>query len=219
MTTFREVKTECALCGQKSMQAVITSTSAYGWPDLDMRPPEMERSTIGMWVQTCPSCGCCCSDISRQIDQSTEVAHSDSYQQQLRNPEFPELANAFLCFSLIQESGGKYASAGLASLHAAWACDDAGYNASAQTCRRKAATLLKRAREDGQSFVRRAGGEEVIMVDLLRRSGQFELALEMCDAGLQKKPDDEIIQVLQFQKILISKQDVACHSTAEAGNR
>lgn len=216
MTTIYREEKKCAVCGKTSMYMGIASTNAFGSPDLDTRPPEMERSTINMWVQTCPSCGYCAPDISERIEKSSEVVHSDSYQQQLNNQEFPELANAFLCFSLIQESTDEYASAGWACIHAAWSCDDTGSDAGAQKCRKKAVSLLQKAKENGQKFAEEAGVEEAIMVDLLRRLSQFELALRICDDGLKKKPERIILDILQFQKVLIGKSDVACHIIAEA---
>jgi len=216
MTTIYEVEKKCAVCGKSNKYNQIGSTNAFGSPDLDTRPPEMERSTIDMWVQTCPSCGYCAPDISKRLKKSLEVVRSDSYQQQLNNPEFPKLANAFLCFSLIQESAGEYAKAGWACIHAAWACDDAGSDAGAQKCRQKAVILLQKAKENGQRFAEQLGGEEALMVDLLRRSKQFELALKTCEDGLQKNPEKIISDILQFQKTLISRSDVACHTIAEA---
>lgn len=77
-------------------------------------------------------------------------------------------------------------------------------------------TLLQKAKEKGQEFAKEVGEEESIMVDLLRRSGQFELALKICEDGLKKKPGKTISDILQFQKKLISKSDTACHTVAEA---
>lgn len=216
MTTIYEEKKKCAVCGKTSEHTGIGSTNAFGSPDLDTRPPKMKRSTIDMWIQTCPSCGYCAPNISERIEKASEVVRSDSYQQQLNNPEFPKLANAFLCFSLIQESAGDYAGAGWASIHASWACDDAGSYVAAQKCRKKAVTLLQKAKEKGQRFAEQAGAEEAMMVDLLRRSGQFELGFRTCDDGLKKNPERIISDILQFQKMLISKSDVACHTIAEA---
>ncbi len=216
MTTIYQVEKECAVCGKSNKYTEIGSTNTFGPLDLDTRPPEMVRSTISEWIQRCPECGYCAPDISERLEKASEIVHSDLYRQQLNNPEFPELANAFLCFSLIQESAGKYADAGWACIHAAWACDDAGSDASAQKCRKKAVTLLQKAKENGQKFAEQTGVEEAIMVDLLRRSGQFELALRICEDGLKKKPDKLISDILQFQKILIGKADVARHTVAEA---
>jgi hypothetical protein len=39
MTTLFEVDRACAVCGQESRQLSLTSTSAFGAPDLDLRPP------------------------------------------------------------------------------------------------------------------------------------------------------------------------------------
>ncbi|MGB9602704.1 MAG: hypothetical protein ACPMAG_07930 [Limisphaerales bacterium] len=216
MTTIFQVEKKCAVCGNSGTYAEILSTNAFGSPDLDTRPPEMERSTIDKWVQTCSLCGYCAPDISERLDNSSEVVSSDSYQQQLNNSEFPKLANAFLCFSLIQESAGKYDEAGLANVHAAWVCDDNGSDTAAQKCRLKAVTLLQKAKENGQMFAKQEGVEEAIMVDLLRRSKQFELALKICEEGLQKNPEKIISDILLFQKILISSSDTACHTIQEA---
>ena len=57
MTTQSAEECTCAVCGRVSMQGVIMSTNAFGSPDLDLRPPPMERFTIDHWVQECPHCG------------------------------------------------------------------------------------------------------------------------------------------------------------------
>ncbi len=38
MTTMREIDPRCALCGALSPTAELTSTSAFGPSDLDLRP-------------------------------------------------------------------------------------------------------------------------------------------------------------------------------------
>ena len=218
MTTIGSIKKKCAICGKISKHSEILSTNVLGSPDLDTRPPNMERSTIFTWVQRCPWCGYCASDISKRIREAENIIHSVSYKQQLNNSAFPELANSFLCFSLILENVGNYAGAGWECIHAAWSCDDANLNTCAQSCRKKAVILLQKAREKGQSFAKRTGAEETIMADLLRRSGQFELALKVCNDGLKKNPEKIISDILRFQKILIGKSDVACHTIAEAND-
>ena len=51
MTLIRNVELKCAVCGKNSQQKWLSSTNIQGFPDLDMRPPEMKRSTIDTWVQ------------------------------------------------------------------------------------------------------------------------------------------------------------------------
>jgi hypothetical protein len=57
MTTLYREKSRCAVCGIATEYTSIGSTNAFGSPDLDTRPPEMQRSTIFAWVQRCPECG------------------------------------------------------------------------------------------------------------------------------------------------------------------
>src|SRR5574341_1373635 len=193
----------------------ISSTNAFGSFDLDTRPPEMERSTIDMWAQMCPSCRYSSADISQGNDKVLDVINNDSYQEQINSQEYPKLANAFLCFSLIQENNCEYMGAGWSSVHAAWACDDADYEISAQKCRMRAVSLFQKAKENNQKFAKQDGVEEVIIVDLLRRSCQFELAFSICEEVLKKKPEKIISNIMKLQKMLIKNKDVACHLIAD----
>ena len=196
MTDIFPNEKKCALCRKRSKYIEMLSTSSSFPPDLDMRPAEDERSSIDMWIQTCPLCGYCAPDISELIEKSSEVVSSDSYKQQLYNTEFPKLANAFLSHSMIQENIEDYAAAGLACIYAAWVCDDENADVNAQKCRKKAIALLQKAMQNGQRFAEESGEEEAIIVDLLRRSGQFKLAFKMCNDILEKDPKDTIADIL-----------------------
>ena len=57
MTTIGEVERTCALCGKTSEQMTLGSTNAMGAPDLDLRPSEMQRSTMYLWIEHCVHCG------------------------------------------------------------------------------------------------------------------------------------------------------------------
>ncbi|MFC2039879.1 DUF2225 domain-containing protein [Chloroflexota bacterium] len=215
MTTVKEEDIKCSVCEKISTHRIIRSTSAWGSMDLDTRPPNPKRSSLDMWVQICPSCGYCAPGLSTKGEHIAEIVHSTSYQQQLKNPEFSKLANGFLCFSLIQENAGDYVGAGWSSVHAAWACDDDDFLDGAQECRKKAANLFKRASENKQEFSKQLGGEELLKVDLLRRSGQFEAALQTCRDGLLKQPAKLILKLYEYQQTLINISDMSCHSVNE----
>lgn len=216
MTKLFNSKKKCSICKKKSTHEEVLSTSTLGSYDLDLRPPEMERSSMGWWIQTCPKCGFCFPDISERIKYSSRIVKSESYQKQFISNEFPDLANKFLCYSLIQEGAGDYFGAMWACLYAAWECDDYKNNKSAKKCREKAVIFIKRGQEEGQRIDEEVGFEEILLADLLRRSEQFEKALKICEEGLNMKTKGIIPQILQFQKKLIGELDIACHTCTEA---
>src|SRR5262245_66304931 len=57
MTSYHPRQVTCSVCGTSSRQDILTSTNIVGSPDLDLRPPEMKRSTMDAWLQECPNCG------------------------------------------------------------------------------------------------------------------------------------------------------------------
>jgi hypothetical protein len=217
MTLAVQKEKKCAVCGKASMHGYLASTSVLGPSDLDSRPAPMLRSAIRYKIQACPSCGYCASDISEMVEKAPEIIRSDSYQQQLNNSEFPRLANRFLCNSLIQEGVGEYKNAGWLSVHAAWVCDDAGdgFDASAKNCRKRAVALFQKVKEKRENLYKRAGDDEALMTDLLRRAGEFESALSICEEGLKKEPEKIVLCILQLEKALIQNQDVGCYTIPE----
>jgi hypothetical protein len=78
----------------------------------------------------------------------------------------------------------------------------------------RAVSLFGKAKENNQQFIEQ--GEEALMVDLLRRAKQFEMAQSMCDDGITKKPDKIILDILHFQHKLIRNKDVACYQIKDA---
>lgn len=231
MTTTKAESKTCSACGEQSEQRILTSTSAFGSMDLDTRPPRVERFTIDTWIQRCPSCGYCASEIDELEQGAPQVVSSNAYRNQLNSSDFPDLANSFLCLSMMHEEASDYASGGWDSIRAAWACDDAAdeiradstyrranIDLAAEKCRKRALILLRKAQGARQSFAEQAGGEEALIADLQRRVGEFDQALKVCHDGLKKSPDDIIGRVLKFQIRLINSGDFACHVVPEAGD-
>jgi hypothetical protein len=216
MTILFNSEKKCSICGEVSSHYEVGSTNRFGSPDLDTRPPEMERSNIGALILTCPKCGYCAPDLSITTNNSLKVIKGEVYNRQYFSDEYPKLANNFLCYSIIQESAGKYVKAMWASIHAAWICDDEGNNIGAIKCRERAVELYQKAKKYGNRINIKTGFQETLLADLLRRSGQFEKALHICELGLTRKSESIISKILQFQKILIVRSDVACYTVADA---
>ena len=73
MVTFVQIETECSLCGTFSEQQIGKVPTPEGLPDLDSRPSEPMRSSIVFWVQRCPKCGYCATDISLEYPLASQT--------------------------------------------------------------------------------------------------------------------------------------------------
>jgi hypothetical protein len=76
--------------------------------------------------------------------------------------------------------------------------------------------LFRKAAGSGQEVSPEAGGEDAVVVDLLRRSGQFEGALSRCRSGLDHGPEPKLKKILEYQSHLIQDRDTARHCVEEA---
>ena len=79
---------------------MLGSTSTFGSPDLDLRPAEMQRSTMEVWLQVCPHCRYIAPAISQQVGDLSFVATAE-YGTTLDDRRFPELARRFLAYALL----------------------------------------------------------------------------------------------------------------------
>ncbi len=211
-----ENEVECSICGEKSTHTSIGSTNSFGSPDLDIRPPEMQRSTIYYSIQRCTSCSYCSSDISKCDENSETLVKSSKYQSIVEDISFPRVASSFLAKSYENEINKQYVDAAWNVIHAAWICDDEQNNEAAKNCRKKAVTIIDKANSQSNKIADQAGASELITIDLMRRSGMFEAALEL--AELTKKDDIEniIIQIIEFEITLIQLKDTESHTISEA---
>lgn len=198
-----------------SKQGVFQSASQHG-VDLDTRPGGTMRLTMHTWVQSCPSCGYCAQDISKEISQARQIIESAQYREQVNHEDYPELANHFLCWAIIQENLADYSKAGWGAMYAAWTCDDTELKSSAIACRLRAMSLFREAQTRKVPFAKEPGVEETILADLLRRTGQFDLVNEIYSEGLHKKPDETVTQMLNFQIVLAEREDEKCYTTDDS---
>ena len=117
---------------------------------------------------------------------------------------------------MIQDHNGNHEFAALHCLHAAWILDDAGDDSWARECRTRAISGFRRARDHGQSFQEDPGGEEALLADLLRRTGEFQKTVDICENGLSKDPAEIIRKVLRFQQELAQNRDSGRYTIADA---
>ena len=217
MTTLFQEPKECYVCGHIGEYSEMGSTNAFGSPDLDTRPPEMERSTISYRIQICPNCFYCGPDISKGDPRIKDMVEGEEYKKVGHDLDFPDKAAGFLCHSHILDRLGKYQEAAWACLHAAWYCDDDEMELAAGLCREKAFDAFQKAKENDDTLLSEPKGSyDALMVDLLRRIPKLPDASDYCITAIEREPDNLILKVLLFQKELIIQRDTGCYIIEDA---
>jgi hypothetical protein len=186
MTTFADQSVACGNCDHVFSHHALGSTYAFGSPDLDTRPPELQRSTMHAWMQRCPSCGYCSRDVAEFDTRFRPVIDSAAYRSQLADARYPKLTSTFICAGMLAEAGEQQADAGWAYLHAAWTLDDANKAELARVWRGRAADKFLALLSDGQLFAEQPGASEAIVTDCLRRAGRGTEALPIIERGRAK---------------------------------
>src|SRR5689334_17370242 len=77
MTSYYPRQVICSVCGTSSRQEVLTSTNCIGSPDLDLRPPQMKRSTMDRWLHECPNCGFVSGDLTKAEQGIHEILSTE----------------------------------------------------------------------------------------------------------------------------------------------
>jgi tetratricopeptide (TPR) repeat protein len=223
MTTMREIDVRCAVCGALGKKLELTSTSAFGPPDLDLRPNGPARWALPFGVQRCDACGYCAESIGSAPPGAREVVQSIVYRDVLERSKLPALARSYFCSALVEEAAGRYEASGWDFLAAAWACDDGQGPEQARSCRQRAAEMFERALERGETGASRAAVQTLI-AELWRRGGRFDDALGACEAARQElaeldaEADEQTstAAVVDFIRALATAHDDNAHSCAEA---
>lgn len=215
MTTMSENEVKCCVCGNKSSHRSIRSTNALGSSDLDTRPPEMMRSLIHYLIQRCPVCGYCSYDLSQCNLNTEEIVKSQEYQEFLNNRAIPEVAASFLALSYEKQQAQQYSTAAWSAIHAAWICDDANQYEPSKQCREMAIALIEQGEEKSQTIADPVGESEAITIDLMRRAGMFQKAMELVEETKTINVDEIINQIICFEETLINSQDIGRHTVSE----
>jgi hypothetical protein len=216
MTTLSSEDVTCCICGESSNHTAISSTNQFGSPDLDTRPAEMMRSTINYWVQRCPSCCYCAPDLSECNPGTKGIVESQEYQDILNNDAIPEIAASFLALSYEKQQSQQYSVSVWRAIHAAWICDDKDNSEASKECRIKAISLIEKAESHSQTIANQTGASEAITIDLMRRTGMLQKALELVENTKAKDIEDVIRKVITFEETLIRNKDNRRHTVSEA---
>jgi pentatricopeptide repeat protein len=213
MTSYYEKQVVCGACGHSFAFQDLNSTNTLGAPDLDMRPAEMQRSTMQTWVQRCRKCGFCARDVSVFDERMRSVLADPEYQARVRDHT---LLSRFACAGMLAEAAGNSTDAGWHYLSAAWDADDRDLDLHARYHRNLAADAFLRVLADGKTFIEEKGASEAVVVDCLRRAGRSDEAEKLLDQALTAGCGEAIAGVLEFQRDLIRRGDRGAHVVGEA---
>ena len=210
MSTIARIKCRCAVCGARNELAVLCSTNEFGSPDLDLRPPEMKRRTMSLWVQECSKCGYAAEDISEDRKVPRDLVQSEKYNSCEGHGFESALARKFYKSYMINRHLQLHADAFYDVLHAAWACDDKEDGEGAKLCRVLAfkfiPTLIKERAEDKETLL-------VMAADLLRRSGHFE---ELINSYQNIRFSTELLnEILSFEIAKAKEKDAGCYAVSD----
>ncbi len=209
MSTIVPIDRICGICGTKVMLQALGSTNAFGSPDLDLRPPAMQRHTMSMWLEKCPKCGYVASDITKEPCFDKAYLTSEEYVTCDGIDFDSELAKTFYRKALTSLLTDNTKDAYENILYAAWCCDDRKDTENAVTCRRKMDELYDKMPECTKSDVNNI----VRHIDILRRSELFDKAIALCEAV---STDNELIAlIIKFQKEKCMEKDVATYTVAD----
>lgn len=208
MTTIREIEQKCPVCGKSSPQRMIGSTSTWGYPDLDLRPAEMQRSSMFAWLMECPHCGYVSGSFRAETGITEYFLKGEEYLN-CRGFEFKSaLAEKFFKAYLIAEKQNDCMRSFHNLLHCAWACDDAE-DMNAKEIRMLALSYidnLEYGEDEKKNYL-------CIKSDLLRRSGQFNRVVEeFKDIIIGEETYDKVIN---FQIEKAGKKDTACYTVED----
>jgi hypothetical protein len=216
MTTLGSSETTCAICAETSEHTTIGSTNSFGSPDLDLRPPEMKRSTMAYWLQECPDCGYSAGSIDEPHPNAKDVMASKAFQTLQTGPLGGSLTGRFLKASLFDEAANDFGSAADRALCAAWAADDASDVEGARKYRNRSADLFLKLLCEADSGSEKTIVTKTRLVDILRRAARWEEAKEIASELLNQDLDPTIRSVITFEQATIDNQDDLAHTVAQA---
>ena len=200
---------KCWVCGKPSPQPVLLSTNSMGYPDLDLRPPEMQRSTMNTWIHECPHCGYVASDLGDELKISKDFLKCNEYLTCDGHDFKGELSKRFYKKYLIAKQSDDTLGCFLALRNCAWKCDDFD-DENAKDIRKLALpyldALIEKDDEDKNTLL-------LIKSDFLRRSGEFEHVIsEYENMTIGEELMDNIVQ-FQIQKAI--EKDAGCYTVKD----
>ncbi|MBQ9336730.1 MAG: hypothetical protein IJS14_05480 [Lentisphaeria bacterium] len=204
MTALFRSEKKCGCCGKKVQVTEIGSTNAFGSCDLDLRPPEMQRSAMFYGMHYCPYCGYASWELEEKIELSGELQEILSEKTDLENyiHRFERAAK------IAELKGAGEDEVNWLYLCAAWCADDQNDQAKAKSLRQK---ILGNTALDAEKEPERL----LQLVDIARRAEGKETAEKLLACLSRQKLEPLLKQIAQFQKHLLAQNDTGAYTVED----
>ena len=209
MSNMRRKVVRCAVCKRETNETVFLSSNAFGYSDLDFRPSEMMRSAMFMMVNICPHCHYSNNHLDELISDNTiKLVKSDAYQS-LAASITERIPQKMFLHAYLYKAENMKAKALEAFKRAAWAFDDAYDHEMSKECRKQSLVLL-------EEFKDKSIGYAMIYIDMNRRIGEFDKALEHINKYIDTElPQKEDKLWFNYEIELCLKKDDRVHNCGE----
>ena len=219
MTTERLLTIKCPVCEEEFETHILMSTNTMGYPDLDLRPAEMERSTMYISINECPSCGYAGFDFHNKPAIDEEYLKTDEYKNcdgiEFKSDRSKPFYKAYL---INKKEGNKGGEINLL-LHSIWSCDDAEDFENAKRLRIRASELLGEIINHIEIYESIGDKNTLLLMkaDLMRRGGQFEELIEEYENITFE--ESQLNDIAQFQIEKAKEKDDNCYTVASVINK
>ena len=214
LTRLCNITVKCPVCDVEFETSELMSTNEIGSPDLDLRPPEMRRSTMYNRITECPSCGYSSYGMPEDVNDK-EFIKSSKFINCEGVESISDRSKPFYRAYLISRNEGRKEEEFDNLLRCIWSCDDEGDDENAKSLRIKACELLNEILDNFEKH-KNLGDKSTIWImksDLMRRSGQFE---ELIDEYKDSKFEEELLNdIIKFQIEKSKEKDTGCYTVED----
>lgn len=171
-TTTADRVVPCGNCGKAVLVQRVGSTSSFGNMDMDTRPAPPARYLVYNVLQCCTNCGYCAFDV-------TQTVSSGRMRKALSRRILPQTQDErYLWAATLASLGGAGKWDCVAYLlRAAWVADDLRTKQGDRKAREYRRQAIRHLREHIQSGSFARPEHQLLLADLLRRTGSFDEAL------------------------------------------
>ena len=205
MTTFFNSLKQCGCCGKKVSVRELGSTNSFGSPDLDLRPPEMQRSAMLRRIQCCEHCGYVAWDLEESVRQTAELKKvlSESIDNYDDAQIFERAAK------IAQLNGSDEEDVTFLYLCSAWCADDEKSTEQSVLMRKKILEICDlSAVTDPERLLQ--------LIDIARRAGEFETACKLLEQFNKGEAEEPLLEdIARFQEKLLKDNDTSCYTVEE----